>query len=147
MISFRPQSKANNPDQILASGNIISDLSAHFSHFRVATSTKDKHQAKSFTKTRDFSRFHDDHFISDLSGVQWDETNDVIKCFSSCYNKFNKIVNKHGPSEKLSNRKAKQFPTPWITAGLKTSIRFKYNLYTSDDEAISTNIIQTKFVA
>ena len=34
----------NNPDQLLASGNIISDISDHFSQFRITTSAKDKLQ-------------------------------------------------------------------------------------------------------
>ena len=32
----------NNPDQLLASGNIISDISDHFSQFCITTSAKDK---------------------------------------------------------------------------------------------------------
>ena len=34
----------NNPDQLLASGNIISDISDHFSQFCITTSAKDKLQ-------------------------------------------------------------------------------------------------------
>ena len=34
----------NNPDQLLASGNIISDISDHFSKFCITTSAKDKLQ-------------------------------------------------------------------------------------------------------
>ena len=32
----------NNPDKLLASGNIISDISDHFSQFCITTSAKDK---------------------------------------------------------------------------------------------------------
>ena len=42
--------------------------------------------------------------------------------FSSFYNKFNKVANKHAPIKKLLNRKAKQFSEPCIIVGLKTSI-------------------------
>ena len=45
--------------------------------------------------------------------------NDVDKLFSSFYNKLNKIVNKHAPMKVLSQRKAKQLSTPWITRGIK----------------------------
>ena len=56
------------------------------------------------------------------------------KLFSSFYNKFNKIVNKHAPMKTLSHRKAKQFSKPWITKGIRTSIKIKNRLYLSGDE-------------
>ena len=45
--------------------------------------------------------------------------------FSSFYNKFNNLVNKHAPMKTISNRKAKQFSKPWITKGLHTFIKIK----------------------
>ena len=51
------------------------------------------------------------------------ETVDVNNLFSSFYNKFNKLVNKHAPMKTISNRKAKQLSKPWITQGLRTSIK------------------------
>ena len=128
----------NNPDQIIASGNIISDISDHFSQFCITKSMKDKTVFKA-VKRRDLSRFCSVRFNNDLAGVHWDNIliyrqNDVNKMFSSFYNKFNKVVNKHAPIKKLSGRKAKALSKPWITAGLKRSIRVKYKLYASGDE-------------
>ena len=56
--------------------------------------------------------------------------------FSSFYNKFNTIVNKHAPMIKLSSRKRKVLSKPWITTGLKVFIRMnsKNKLYPSGDE-------------
>ena len=53
--------------------------------------------------------------------------------FCSFYNKFNKIVNKHAPLKALSKRKVKQLCKPWITKGLRVSIRIKNKLYASGD--------------
>ena len=61
------------------------------------------------------------------------ESSDVNNKFSSFYNKFNKLVNKHVPMKTISNRQAKQFSKPWITKGLRKSIRVKNKLYASDD--------------
>ena len=61
--------------------------------------------------------------------------NDVDKLFSSFYNKLNKIVNKHAPMKVLSQRKAKQLSKPWITKGIKTSIKVKNRLFTTGDNA------------
>ena len=57
----------------------------------------------------------------------------VNDLFSSFYNKFNKLVNKHAPMKTISNRKAKQLSKPWITQGLRTSIKIKNKLYASGD--------------
>ena len=57
----------------------------------------------------------------------------VDKCFSSFYNKLNKLINKHAPFKTLSKRKAKQFSKPWITKGLRKSIKIKNRLFYSGD--------------
>ena len=90
------------------------------------------------SKMRDFSRFSSDRLNADLSNVDWNalfanEPSDVNSVFSSFYNKFNKLINKHAPMKTISNRKAKQFSKPWITKGLRKSIRVKNKLYVSGD--------------
>jgi len=47
--------------------------------------------------------------------------------------KFNKLINKHVPMKTISNRKAKQFSKPWITKGIRISIKVKNKLYASGD--------------
>ena len=127
----------NNPDEVVACGNLISDISDHFSQFCIFKSMKDKIWVKK-SKMRDFSRFSSDRLHADLSNVNWNalfsnESSDVNNKFSSFYNKFNKLVNKHAPMKTISNRKAKQFCKPWITKGLRKSIRVKNKLYASHD--------------
>ena len=125
----------NNPDKVVACGNLISDISDHFSQFCILKSMKDKTRVKK-SKMRDFSRFSSDRLHTDLSNVNWNalfsnESSDVNKVLSSFYNKFNKLVNKHAPMKTISNRKAKQFSKPWITKGLRKSLddRVKYKMY------------------
>ena len=129
----------NNPDQIVASGNIISDISDHFSQFCILKSMRDKVK-KNKSKVRDFSRFSRDSFNADLSNVDWNALLDKKSCdvdnlFSSFYNKINKLINKHAPMKTISNRKAKQLSKPWITKGIRTSIKVKNKLYASGDTA------------
>ena len=129
----------NNPDQVVASGNIISDISDHFSQFCILKSMRDKIKIKKL-KVRDFSRFSRDNFDSDLSNVDWNVLLDKKPCdvdnlFSSFYNKFNKLINKHAPMKTISNRKAKQLSKPWITKGIRISIKVKNKLYASGDTA------------
>ena len=127
----------NNPDQVVTCGNIVSDISDHFSQFCVLKSVKAKVKVNKF-KVRNFSRFSADCFNTEVSQVDWKaivEKNscDVNNLFSSFYNKFNKLVNNHAPMKIISNRKAKQLSKPWITQGLRTSIKIKNKLYASGD--------------
>ena len=52
------------------------------------------------------------------------------KCFSFFYNKLNKLAIKA-----VSKRKAKQLSKPWISRGLRKSIKIKNDLYHSADTA------------
>ena len=91
----------NNPDKVVACGNLISDISDHISQFCILKSMKGKIRVKR-SKMRDFSRFSSDRLHADLSNVNWNalfsnESSDANNVFSSFYNKFNKLVNKHAP--------------------------------------------------
>lgn len=90
---------------------IISDIRDHFSQFCNLKSTKDKVKAYKFN-VRNFSKFSADCFNADLSLVDWNAIVETKSCdgndlFSSFYNKFNKLVNKHAPMKTISNREAK----------------------------------------
>ena len=74
----------------------------------------------------------------DLSNVNWNalfvnDSRDVNSVFSSFYNKFNKLINKHAPMKTISKRKTKLLSKPWITKGLRISVRIKNKLYASRD--------------
>ena len=129
----------NNPDKLLASGNIISHISDHFSQFCITTSAKDKFRQVKNVKIRHYSRFSVDRFNDELSEIDWDQiiangANCVNKLFSSFYNKYNTIVSKHAPMKTLSNRKAKQLSKPRITSGNRAAIKVKNKLYAFGDK-------------
>ena len=73
-------------------------------------------------------------FNNDLSIVDWDniivsKVNSVDDQFSSFYKQLNKVVQKHAPLKVVSKRKIKQLAKPWITKGIRTSIKTKNRLY------------------
>ena len=75
---------------------------------------------------------------ADLSNVNQialfsNQSRNTNNTFSSFYNKFNILVNKHAPMKTISSRKAKQFSKPWITKSLWKSIRVKNKSYALDD--------------
>ena len=121
----------------ITSGNIISDISDHYSQFCFVESSCEKNFPKR-TMIRDFSRFSEEDFNTELAQVDWDSilarTQDNVDVgFSKVYNKLNKLVNKHAPLKPLSKRKYKQFMKPWITKGLLKSIKVKNALFASGD--------------
>ena len=86
----------NNPEYVAYSGNIISDVSDHFSQFCLITSAKEKTMIQK-KKLHDFSKFSEENFRYDISQVNWDalflnNNNNADKIFSSFYTKLNKII-------------------------------------------------------
>lgn len=126
----------NKVDEKISSGNIISDISDHFSQFCIIRSSKQKfvHQHK----IRDYSHFSNTKFTNELSQIDWEsiiakKKDKVDNLFSTFYNKLNKLTNKHAPFKTISKRKAKQFSKPWITKGLRKSIKAKIYFFHSGD--------------
>ena len=84
---------------------------------------------------RDFSNFSEEKFQRDLTEIDWEtvvtakEAN-VNKLFSNFYNKINKVTNKHAPFKAVSKRKEKMMEKPWITKGIRASIKIKNELLT-----------------
>ena len=110
----------------VSGGNIVSDISDHFSQFCFlplgdAKATKMSNRPK----YRDFSNFSQDMFLHDLNKITWDSTddvNDVDKLFSSFFSNVNRMINKHAPLKTASRKKVKQLLKPLITKGILTSI-------------------------
>ena len=108
----------NNPEQVLISGNLITDVRDHFSQFCILTSTRDEIKRKQNEK-RDLSHFNADSLNSDLPTIDWSciiktHANNVDELFSTFNRNFNNIINKHAPIKTLSQRRIKQFSNPWI---------------------------------
>ena len=127
----------NNPEQVEFSGNIVTDVTDHFSQFCIMKSVRSS-RIKRIRKKRDFSRLSADAFKKDVSCINWNAAvnnsdNDVNKSFSSFFKKLNHIINKHAPVKAVSKRKLKQLYKPWITRGLKKSIKIKNKLFFKGD--------------
>ena len=90
------------------------------------------------TIIRDFFRFSEEDFNSELAQVDWGSIlartqGNIDIAFSKIYNKLNKLVNKHAPLKPLSKRKFKQSLKLWVTKGLLKSIEIKKALFASGD--------------
>ena len=128
----------NNYDSKVYSGNIVSDISDHYTQFCVCNALGNKSKfMPPKVKLRDYSKFSESQFLNHLAQLNWEsvEGDDINTSFSVFYNKLDRVVNKHAPLKSVSKRKAKQLSKPWISRGIKTSIRKKNELYYSGDMA------------
>ena len=130
----------NKFDGIINSGNIISDISDHYSQFCIIYSVKEKAINRK-TLRRDFSQFSEKDFTKDLSQIDWeavvsDSQTNINRSFSTFFNKINKLIDRHAPFKTLSPRKVKRLSKPWITRGIRKSIKVKNSLYCAGNKAL-----------
>ena len=118
----------NRFDYNINSGNIVSDVSDHDSQFCILHSP--------------FSTLHSTKLMSnrktkaDLSDINWgcNVQNNADRSFFTFYNKLHKTLNKRAPIITLSRHRAKQISKPWVTQGIRKSIKVKNNLYYSGEK-------------
>ena len=124
----------NNLANEIVSGNLITDISDHFAQFCILRSNVVKPKPGKRVM-RDYSQFSENDFLHDLQQINWEinvtaSENDTDRLFSSFYNKLNKLVNKHAPFKPISKRKQRMMSKPWITKGIRASIKTKNKLLT-----------------
>ena len=85
---------------------------------------------------RDYSKLDSEALISEVRNVNWSEVlgsesgaTDVNTVFQSFYDRITEIIHKHAPIRKLSRKETKSLSKPWVTPGIKTSIRNKDKFY------------------
>ena len=126
----------NNPENNKISANIVSFTTDHFSQICILMSHRKTFFPNNKSKVHDYSTFNAKSFIDDLQNINW---NNICKhtaanqSFSRFYKCVNKTINKRAPLRSIPNSKEKFLAKPWLTAGLRKSIKVKNNLfYTSD---------------
>ena len=113
---------------------MISDVSDHFTQFCITSSVKPcSHQKKA--KIRDYSAFSSSSFNEAIqTSIVICVDRDVDQEFSFFYRTLIKLIEKHAPLKTISKRKNKLFSKPWITRGIKKSIKIKNKLLMSGDK-------------
>ena len=95
----------NKVDVKITSGNIISDISDHYSQFCVSHTSPENSKSRG-KRFRDFSGFSEVTFNLELYNLlsnqisHGDDSFDVDKAFSHFYDSLNVLVNKHVPLKK-----------------------------------------------
>ena len=96
----------NNPENVVYSGNVVSDISDHFTQFCIASSVKPGF--KSFErKIRNYSKFSEIRFQLDMqTNLIIGNDREIDQEFSCFYRKLNKLINKHAPLKVRIKNKA-----------------------------------------
>ena len=122
----------NNLENSIVGGNIVTDITDHFSQVCIIMTKQQMFSPLNKTKVRDYSNFNTGKFMTDLCEVDWNNichSTDVNKSFSRFYKNINRLINKHAPLKDLSKRRLKLLTKPWLTKGIRRSIRVKNNLF------------------
>ena len=123
----------NSIDHSTTSGNIIYDISDHLPNFLIVSKLNFK-IFKNDVFVRDYSHYNEEDLITETDAVNWEtvyNSDGANLAFNTFFNKLNMIIEKHVPLKKLSKNKVKLLTKPWITKGLKISIKNKNKLYKS----------------
>ena len=90
----------NKLDAGIHSGNIVSDISDHYSQFFIFQKIKEG-RMKGRRKMGDFSRFSENSFVDEFSQIDWDSfsgaQNNPDNFLSTLYSKVNNLLDKHTP--------------------------------------------------
>ena len=82
---------------------------------------------------RDYSNLDETALIDEIQSVNWEtifpHDCDVNIIFDRFYSTIADIIDKHVPVKKLSKKQIKFYSKPWITPGIKTSIKTKNKLF------------------
>ena len=134
----------------IASGNLMTDMSDHFANFIILHSN-----CKSKETDRPMVRIYSEQnkntfkkFLSDVNGdaeLKHKNVNEAMLAFNQ---KITIAYNKSFPFKRLSRKRAKD--KPWITTGLKESIKQKHLLYKkfifnrSEENKVACKIFKNK---
>ena len=116
------------------SGNFTISLSDHLAQFLIISEQNHKLPTKHNIYKRDTKNFDKDNFIMDLLDIEWPiildlDRNDPNYSFNNFELSINNVIDKHMPLKKMSKKGLKFLNKPWITLGIRKSIKRRESLY------------------
>ena len=115
------------------SGNLTISISDHLAQFLIIDEEFTKISKKQNRLKRDTKNFDQENFILDLLNIDWPDIinidqNDVNSSFNSFETTINALIEQYMPIKKMSKNEIKQLYKPWITNGIRNSIRRREKL-------------------
>ena len=126
---------SNSTNTNIISGNLTSTVSDHLPQFFIYPDLNKKViPRKHNIYRRNTFNYDKEAFYSDFLDIDWDNiisvnTEDANFSFNSFFLNFNKLLDKHIPLKKLSNKSFKRRFKPWITIGILKSLKKKTDLH------------------
>ena len=125
----------NSLEHLSISGNLCYDLSdpLHVPNFLIESKLSSL-PANIKVFQRDYSNFEKQALVTDIQSINWDvllrDVYERSSMFDSFYIKISEVIDTHIPIKQLSSQELKSRSKPWITSGIRTSIRIKNGLFT-----------------
>ena len=113
----------------IQSGNIITDLSDHYTQF--VSVNREKLDYKKITMyKRNYSTFSEESFRDDVSIQNFNNNlEDVNDQFKDFYLRLNGCTERHAPLKKLTPKEVKLKHKPWISGEINKMIKIKNKLF------------------
>ena len=116
------------------SGNLTLSISDHLAQYLLIPEESDKTPKNKIIFKRDTKNFDRENFILDVLSIDWDKVTDINKGDpNESFNRFeatiNPLIDKYLPLKKLSRKETKNYFKPWITLGIRNSIKRRDNLH------------------
>ena len=122
----------NSIEHSIISGNIVYDLTDHLPNFIIINKLLDTTDDVNCFR-RDYSKFNEENFIHDMSQINWQHVlypnSGPSDMFNRFYSKLLEKVDEYVPLKKVSKNELKFLSKPWITSGIKKSIKTKNKIY------------------
>ena len=126
---------SNSTSSRIISGNLTSTVSDHLPQFFIYPDfNKTFIPRKHNIYRRNTNNYNKALFFSDFKNTDWNNiininNKDIDYSFNSFFHNFNKLLDKHIPLKKVSNKSFKRRFKPWITIGILTSLRKRSDLH------------------
>ena len=121
-----------NSCERLISGNLCYDLTDHLPNFLIVSRLSSL-PASTKVFRRNYSNLDREILISDIQSIDWNsllkKSSNPSNMFDNFYIKLSEVVDLHVPVKQLSKQDLKARSKPWITSGIRTSIRIKNGLF------------------
>ena len=117
------------------SGNITLSISDHLAQFLIIPyELNKKNKTNRVIYKRDFKNFDKENFILDFLDVDWNETLQLNKkdpnhSFTAFQERMNILMDKYIPLKRLTKKELQEKYKPWITGGIKKSIKRREQIY------------------
>ena len=115
------------------SGNLTCNISDHYPQFLMLKNIYPNKKIKHNLHQRKWNKFDQAEFILDFFEIDWDSTLKLDKknidlSFQNFYSKIDRLVEKHAPLQKLTQKQVKTLCKSWITKGIQIAIHKRNKL-------------------